>query len=542
MSAKTLLIPQSTETRVETVHHTRLSYRYAYARAAETRKASEIGQDYLAIVDEDTTLVFALCDGVGQSFYGNIAARFLGNALVDWLSQGDLSWVAGADSIRRALNAHLAGLTSQASAQVDAVRLPNDMPALFREVLEEKRTLGSQSTFVCGRVDLPDPSCPGGRLVLAWLGDSRLRVWRADGKALDLGDTFHTEDRWATNRGVLGDSVHAYVGSLEGEGQPIARLLLYSDGLASLDDTSIGLSDLAMQTLIDETWSTPASDDVSYLEVWLSPVSLAQVLSPLLAPRVHAGYDRGSVRMTWTPVPGATAYEVDYEGERTPVKRLAWERVVQEGGEYHLRARAYRGAELGPWSEAITVSVPAAQVAEGSGAPALLAVQGQSLSVGHPPATEQRARPRLVLAALLSLVAIVLLTVAVSSLVRDEWWQELLGIHTRTETPLAEESTEAGATAIPSSVTPTVAPVWTATPTPSPTDTPTPSPTATATLSPTATHTPTATASPTLTATPEPTTTELAPLLGTTEPVTTTEVIVVEATVSPPMVTETAQP
>ena len=59
--------------------------RYTYFRSSETRAHDEIGQDYLIFKLDPDKLVFCLCDGVSQSFYGDLAARYLGDHIIDWL-------------------------------------------------------------------------------------------------------------------------------------------------------------------------------------------------------------------------------------------------------------------------------------------------------------------------------------------------------------------------------------------------------------------------------------------------------------------------
>ncbi|HRO23607.1 MAG TPA: protein phosphatase 2C domain-containing protein [Promineifilum sp.] len=126
-----------------------LGYRYAYARAADSRRDDEPGQDYLAFRDGADHFVFAVCDGVGQSFYGDLAARLLGDALVDWLETGPPVADHPA-ALVDSLPAFLSALTATAAERVDQYPIP-DGPPLLREVLLEKQARGSEAMFVCGR-------------------------------------------------------------------------------------------------------------------------------------------------------------------------------------------------------------------------------------------------------------------------------------------------------------------------------------------------------------------------------------------------------
>ena len=80
--------------------------RYLYSRSADSVAQETSGQDYLAFRYDEERVTFALCDGVGQSFMGELAARFLGERLVDWLwkYEGPSDPVAFGAAVRMFLN------------------------------------------------------------------------------------------------------------------------------------------------------------------------------------------------------------------------------------------------------------------------------------------------------------------------------------------------------------------------------------------------------------------------------------------------------
>lgn len=242
-----------------------LGYRYAYARAADSRRDDEPGQDYLAFRDGADHFVFAVCDGVGQSFYGDLAARLLGDALVDWLETGPPVADHPA-ALVDSLPAFLSALTATAAERVDQYPIP-DGPPLLREVLLEKQARGSEAMFVCGRVDAPGPARPNGRVLLAWMGDMRVYLWRGD-RPVDLGGVHETDQRWSSRRGPVGGAVNLYHGPLtDTQGEPV-RLVAYSDGLKVLDKwANLRLTDVGLQRAIDHSNSLPDSDDLVYLEL-----------------------------------------------------------------------------------------------------------------------------------------------------------------------------------------------------------------------------------------------------------------------------------
>lgn len=267
---ETISLPQDRETPVCTVVGDKLSYRYAFARSNDCRTAGDWGQDYLSLHYGNDVAVFALCDGVSQSFFGEIAARYLGDTLVDWFSSR-LPGVTEPAAIREALEQKLHDAVPEAAELVAAYQLPADLPEMLRAVLEDKRKIGSESTFVSGRIDLPGRDFPAGRAVFAWLGDSRLRIWNAyDEMSSTLGGEFKTMQRWSSRRGTIGSVVHVFVGEITGP-QGIKRVLAYSDGLSSLDGITALMDGRQLQACIEREGELPTSDDIAVVEIVLSP-------------------------------------------------------------------------------------------------------------------------------------------------------------------------------------------------------------------------------------------------------------------------------
>lgn len=361
-SSRTLRVSQDRELPVQVVRGQVLAYRFAYARSADSRAAGDVGQDYLAARERERTFAFALCDGVSQSFYGDLAARYLGDALVDWLLER-LPPAGDPGTIRTALTAHLRDLTGRATELVQRQSLPPDVSPMLRDVLNEKRTLGSESTFVCGRIDLPDHDSPSGRIVLAWMGDSRLRLWRGDSSLpVALGGVFETAQRWSSRRGLVGGTLNVYVAPLQQAGQPVTRLMTYSDGLSALDGRGQDLADQAIQALIARAGEAATSDDIAFLEVWVGPVPLhiEEVPFPAVV-LLDVGLYVRRIRAAWRPVAGARQYEVevrDGEARRWQVSETTWESPEMSSGDYRLRVRAWRDEAPGAWSEERQVSVP----------------------------------------------------------------------------------------------------------------------------------------------------------------------------------------
>ena len=211
--------------------------RHIYARAYDTRIGGDKGQDYLYWRYTEDALLFAICDGVSGSFYGNIAAERLATYLVDELLLA--TGVALAEEPQGGarediLKTHLNAFSCRASHQVDEAELPAHCPALQREALLQLRNeYGSETVFVCGRLAFGDEArAQLASLLLIWMGDAEAQVYDDHGHQLELGGEWRSVDRWSTKLGVRG-KVYSWVSPADG---PVSRVMAFSDGLADVAD------------------------------------------------------------------------------------------------------------------------------------------------------------------------------------------------------------------------------------------------------------------------------------------------------------------
>ncbi len=359
---KIFQLPQTAESPVHQEQIEGWSFRCAYARSADTRAENETGQDYLIFRADANAAVFVVCDGVSQSFVGDLAARFLGNALSGWLLDSlpggmDVGVMGGA------ISTYLQALIPPARAEVQAYRLPADVPPLVREVLEQKRAYGSEAVFVGGRIDRPGGRFPEGRVVLIWMGDSRLRLFGPTvDQSVDLGGVFKTEQRWSTERGVVNGEPQVFVSTLLDHGtEKFSRLLAYTDGFSSLDAYPQPVSNRGVQNLMVEAGKSATSDDIAFLELWLKPMpDLEGAYLP--APKnVHWEEKAGILRGAWRPVSEATDYQVEIQNtagkQSFVVTGTSFELGNLAVGHYQVRVGARREGELGDWSASQSVVV-----------------------------------------------------------------------------------------------------------------------------------------------------------------------------------------
>ncbi|MDP4097424.1 protein phosphatase 2C domain-containing protein [Paenibacillus sp. P96] len=235
----------------------RFHCRYGYGRSSDSAHAGESGQDFAAFRIEGPVCTFVLCDGVGMSYRGEFAARYLGQSLLDWLNDD-------AELNPARLKERLQQWAVSAADTLEKEPIPS-MSALLRNVLEEKRRQGSQTMYICGRIELPSRGRKG-KMMLAWQGDSRIRLWKGAEEAQGIfEDTFRTSERWSTTRGPVGGQPHWYESRLTG-GDPM-RLQLYTDGLADLDPIREQLPDDQIQILLDSRHTDGLDDDAAFLEL-----------------------------------------------------------------------------------------------------------------------------------------------------------------------------------------------------------------------------------------------------------------------------------
>lgn len=351
---------QSQQLPLTTVIGERFSYRFAFDRSADSIKANEPGQDYIAIIAADDRIAFVLCDGVSQSFYGNLAARILGDQLVSWLWETSTNDIQNQSLWTDSLSQFLNQLTEFATQQVSHFAFPPEMSSMLQTVLEKKRALGSETTFTSGLIDLTNEFC-----YLSWMGDSRLRIWDKNGeKTHELleEEAFQTSERWSTRRGMVGKLHNALIPMAN-----IIRLTTYSDGLARLDHHLINRpsSDQTLTKIIEESKLLAGSDDVSFLEISFNPHPETKISLPKAPSKVEVSNIENHQRLliSWPPVIKAHQYEVSIESPRgwqiistdkpyleRNYKALPWQAQ-------NIRVRAWVGEEVSEWSRPVRLQL-----------------------------------------------------------------------------------------------------------------------------------------------------------------------------------------
>jgi hypothetical protein len=260
-------------------------------RCQEAQDQASPNQDYATLTcrQDRSSLCFCVCDGVSSSYKGDYAAHYLATHLVTWLQ--DLP------DLRRqpqrpprllpSLQAYLNQLATSAQSELTTLALPENVPHLVREVLEELRlAYGSETVFFCGRLDydlavnvaqpveyVGKKKVPTlGQALFFWMGNVTARLCTTADQCIVLGDDSDQHGRWSTVRGCRG-ALRAWSRPLKA----LQRLTIYTDGLDTLGPQLSTLDDTAWQEQTHSLLASPANDDMTVLELrWQYPASLAQ--------------------------------------------------------------------------------------------------------------------------------------------------------------------------------------------------------------------------------------------------------------------------
>lgn len=234
---------------------------------------SQRSQDALALWHRRGTFIAVVCDGVSQSFYGDFAAWVLAEALVKLLRNFHESLPASVDLMTWGRI-----LAAEVEDHYQALPMPSDLPPMMRQVLAEKRRLGSETMFAAVRVDLPSPKYPQGRLLVVQGGNIRVRVFGPKG---EFSSPLDEERRWSTRHGFQQPPWLWETPLRDGNGYwQWDGVVIYTDGIFSLDRFSPPWTPEAARRVAEEDWLSPLSDDQAYVEMRWSPEGKSWLAGP----------------------------------------------------------------------------------------------------------------------------------------------------------------------------------------------------------------------------------------------------------------------
>jgi serine/threonine protein phosphatase PrpC len=262
-------LDQALETPLTVYKRGGFTVRYAYARSKDAVEAKIRGEDYLVFRIDPQRLGFAVCDGVGSSFFGGLAAQIVGESLLEWLWLPStctlLAQENDRDLVKAELNKFLDSIVDHAKKIIDDKDISKLRNEFLRSSYARKREIaGSQSNFVCGVIDAPSEDLPHGRIWLFWLGDAKLKVWHEKNEITDnLEDHFEPEQSWSSVDGIRGE-IHAYLT----DNRQIDCVIAQTDGLDSFKGPIFpSTTEAELNQGISYLQSTPISDDISFLQI-----------------------------------------------------------------------------------------------------------------------------------------------------------------------------------------------------------------------------------------------------------------------------------
>lgn len=359
-------LPQDAETEVSFAGAPHANLRYAYYRSSDSVANQIEGQDYLAFRQDERRLTFVVCDGVGSSFCGNIAAKVLGEAMLAWLWKLDTARLTSTAALTETARNTLNKIRPQAEREVSRYEVPEHLPPLVQQALEGQRAYGSETVFVAGRLDHPSDGSPEGRLLLVWMGDTQFILYDDAGDEIGINASFSANDRWSSVQGVRGD-VHTWVG----EAEPVARWLVFSDGISDHAERLAAYSDVELEEAAHAQFRADNSDDIALLDIVRhTPAYLgladrdrptdASIGTPILNPFNKDPRD-SSYEVSWVWNNGKAKFAL--QEATNPAFRDAYTEEVggatawqtqepRPPGRYYYRVRALTGRKgvAGPWS------------------------------------------------------------------------------------------------------------------------------------------------------------------------------------------------
>jgi hypothetical protein len=245
----------------ETTSHGKVVY--LFNRSSDSYINNVDGQVYFIFRDGNDKFCFVLCDGVGQSYCGQLAAKFLGEYLFNWLENLDANLLQDPTLVNQ-LTSNINILCDEAQQMVIKHQLPENMPDLLLMALTEQKSYGSEAVFVAGRIDFQLGKMPP-ILNLFWLGDTKIHLFDKNGGEVDIPGSWINSERWSTKFGVKGTEI---VNHWCTELWKIKKIVIHSDGLkaSALNQLySLLKAPGEMNSAIESLRSLPESDDVSLI-------------------------------------------------------------------------------------------------------------------------------------------------------------------------------------------------------------------------------------------------------------------------------------
>jgi len=159
------------------------------------------------------------------------------------------------------------GLVSDGTQLIKDVPLPPDLPHLTRIALDDSRKYGSETTFACGSLELPNPFIKSeGKIICAWMGNTFIDLL-SDEDSVTIKGNFCDVDRWSSKVGIKG-KLHIWSHSFPG----IRQIIIFSDGFKEDNKKVVQCNNDELLGLAFRHLNRADSDDIAYLKLKLKTI------------------------------------------------------------------------------------------------------------------------------------------------------------------------------------------------------------------------------------------------------------------------------
>lgn len=266
---------QSRDVRLTELARGPFIFRFLSYRKSEDAALNLRSEDFIVSDLTQEKAVFALCDGVGSSFYGNIGSQILGEVLTSWLGKisipGNFSplqasavtlWMG---TLSTQLTSELNSKTALATSIVQKKEISSQDELVRLAEITQRDDFGTQSNFACGILWPQSISLPRGLILLFWLGNARIRLFSQNNDlTAQLGwgrDPNQLKEVWSSKDGVVG-TIHAHVTDFAA----VTHVMAYSDGLENAEQhIRPNLEAAQLEKLVKYSQSVK-DDDATFVE------------------------------------------------------------------------------------------------------------------------------------------------------------------------------------------------------------------------------------------------------------------------------------